>query len=181
MTMEIDLVCETCGIGFRLPSGRCDHCDTIFDKRISCTKEKYMGKFLKWVGRFFRFGHDTPNIVCVRFSSDDYTEDLAFPTEFAKMMGEAYEERDLQKRMVDVYLSIGNMVCDGDFEGIDLCLSKLDLEKNSPQLLLSFVIATHRVADKLKERDRVYNHLADSLNLLDGIDKEWFGRLRLKE
>ena len=23
-----NLLCETCGIGFRLPSGRCDHCDT---------------------------------------------------------------------------------------------------------------------------------------------------------
>lgn len=23
--------CSTCGIGFRLPSGRCDHCDTMFE------------------------------------------------------------------------------------------------------------------------------------------------------
>lgn len=23
--------CTECGIGFRLPSGRCDHCDTMFE------------------------------------------------------------------------------------------------------------------------------------------------------
>lgn len=23
--------CQECGVGFRLPSGRCDHCDTMFE------------------------------------------------------------------------------------------------------------------------------------------------------
>jgi len=26
-----DTECQTCGIGFRLPSGRCDHCNTLFE------------------------------------------------------------------------------------------------------------------------------------------------------
>lgn len=26
-----DDMCGTCGIGFRLPSGRCDHCDTVVE------------------------------------------------------------------------------------------------------------------------------------------------------
>jgi len=27
----VDSECQECGIGFRLPSGRCDHCDTLFE------------------------------------------------------------------------------------------------------------------------------------------------------
>ncbi len=30
MTAGSDSLCDTCGIGYRLPSGRCDHCDTMF-------------------------------------------------------------------------------------------------------------------------------------------------------
>lgn len=30
-SVSADTECPTCGIGFRLPSGRCDHCDTMFD------------------------------------------------------------------------------------------------------------------------------------------------------
>ncbi len=29
--------CKTCGVGFRLPSGRCDHCDAL----VPSTKKRY--------------------------------------------------------------------------------------------------------------------------------------------
>lgn len=29
--MGVDTECTECGVGYRLPSGRCDHCDTMFE------------------------------------------------------------------------------------------------------------------------------------------------------
>lgn len=31
MMVESDFLCVTCGIGYRLPSGRCDHCDRMMN------------------------------------------------------------------------------------------------------------------------------------------------------
>lgn len=56
--LDPDDCCDTCGIGFRLPSGRCDNCDSVIVK----TKEHKLDQQQEHILQFFAYSHLPPHL-----------------------------------------------------------------------------------------------------------------------